>query len=123
MTRVRTKLAKSLKKRKKAVAKASKLQDTVTKLESELQGAQATTAATQARVSSLEIDLEAARAEVAASQERVASLEAERVTTEHRSIERALYGVWRQDPNFDFSSFGEYAVTRAAGWSGRGRRP
>ncbi|XP_062083985.1 uncharacterized protein LOC133790389 isoform X1 [Humulus lupulus] len=123
LTRVRTKLANSLKKRTKAVAKASKLQDMVIKLESELQGARATAAAAQARVFSLETDLAAARAEVAASQERVVSLEAERATTEHRSIERALYGVWRQDPNFDFSSFGEYAVARAAGWSARGRRP
>ena len=52
-----------------------------------------------------------------------ASWEAERVITERKSIDRALFNVWRQDPNFDFSSFGEQAVARAAWWSTHYKRP
>ena len=77
----------------------------------------------QDKVTSLEGELQGAKAIAVASQERVASLEEDRIAIEYRSIERALYGVWRQDPNFDFSSFGEHAVARAAGWNARGRRP
>ena len=77
----------------------------------------------QERVTSLETELEGAKATIAALQGRVASLEADKADIEYRSIERALYGMWRQNPNFDFSSFGEHAVARAAGWSARGRRP
>ena len=71
----------------------------------------------------MEVEVEAFRAELQSAQERNASLEAERVTTERRSIDRALYNVWRQDPNFDFSSFGEHVVARAALWSAHIRRP
>ncbi|XP_062098718.1 uncharacterized protein LOC133804588 [Humulus lupulus] len=117
------KISGSSKRKKKAVVKAMMLQERVTSLEGELQGAKATTDASQERVASLEAELEVAKATVVASQERVASLEADRVAIEYRSIERTLYGVWRQDPNFDFSSFGEHAVARAAEWNAQGRRP
>ena len=115
------KISASSKKKKRAIAKATMLQERVTSLEAELQGAKATAAVSQERFSSLEAELEGAKAAVVASQERVASLEADRAAIEYRSIERALYGVWRQDPNFDFSSFGEHAVARAAGWNARSR--
>ena len=85
------------------------LQERVTSLETELEGAKATTAALQGRVTSLEADK--------------AAMEADRAAIEFRSIERTLYGVWRQNPNFDFSSFGEHAVARAAEWNAYGRRP
>ncbi|XP_062118481.1 receptor-like kinase LIP1 [Humulus lupulus] len=122
LEKAQAKIFASLKRKKKAVVKAMMLQEKVTSLESELQDAKATAAASQERVASLEAELEVAKAAVVALQERVASLEAERVAIEYRSIERALYGVWRKDPNFDFSSFGEHAVAQAAGWNARGRR-
>ena len=96
------KASSSSKKNKRAIAKAAMLQERVTSLETELEGAKATIIALQGRVTSLEVD---------------------KAAIEYRSIECTLYGVWRQDPNFDFSSFGEHAVARAAGWNARGKRP
>ena len=123
LERALAKISASSKKKKRAISKATMLQEWVTSLEAELQGAKATAAASQERVTSLEGELEGAKADAVASQERVASLEADRAAIEYRSIECALYGVWRQDPNFDFSSFGEHAVAPAARWNARGRRP
>ncbi|XP_062096702.1 uncharacterized protein LOC133802418 [Humulus lupulus] len=137
LKRVRSKLSVSTKRKLKAVAKATTLQDKVNSLESELQGTKAIAAASQERVTYLEAKLKAARAEleaaraeleavranVATSQERIASLEAAQTAIEYRSIDHVLYGVWRQDPNFDFSSFDEHVVAQAAVWSARGRRP
>ena len=71
----------------------------------------------------MEADLEGAKATIAALQGRVASFEAEKAYIKYRSIERAHYGVWRQNPNFNFSSFGEHVVARAAEWNAHGRRP
>ena len=110
LSKVRTKFSNLLLKRKEVRAKTKGLQDKVTSLERELQEAKAIATASQQRVTQLEAEVEALRAELQSSQERNASLEAEKATTEHRSIDRALYNVWRQDPNFDFSSFGEHAI-------------
>ena len=85
-------------------------------LRAELQSAQEKNTSLEAEKASWE----AARASWEATR---ASLEAERVITERKSIDRALYNVWKQDPNFDFSSFGEQAVARAAWWSAHYRRP
>ena len=77
----------------------------------------------QEKVTCLEADLEGAKATIATLQGRVASLEADKADIEYRSIERALYGVWRKNPNFNFSSFGEHVVARAAEWNAYSRRP
>ncbi|XP_062075251.1 uncharacterized protein LOC133779290, partial [Humulus lupulus] len=126
LKRVRTKLAASSERKLKVVAKATKSRGQVTSLRSELQGTKDIVAASQERVTYLEAEVEATRAElqaarakveairaelqaaranVASLQERNASLEAEKTAIESRSKDRALYSVWRQDPNFDFSSF------------------
>ncbi|XP_062095077.1 uncharacterized protein LOC133800972 [Humulus lupulus] len=120
---VQTKFSNLSSKRKEVKAKTKRLEDKVTCLERELQEAKAIAVSSQQRVTQLEAEVEALGAEIQSAQERNASLEAERATTERRSIDRALYNVWRQDPNFDFSSFGEHAIARAARWSAHGRRP
>ena len=85
------------------------LQERVTSLETGLEGAKATIVALQGRIASLEADK--------------AVMEADKAAIEYRSIERAFYRVWRQNPNFDFSSLGEHAIARAAEWNAHGRRP
>ncbi|XP_062112897.1 uncharacterized protein LOC133824049 [Humulus lupulus] len=123
LSKVRTKFSNLSSKRKEVKAKTKRLEDKVTHLDCELQEAKATAAASQQRVTQLEAEVEALMAELQSAQERSASLEAERATIERRSVDRALYNVWRQDPNFDFSSFDEHVVARVALWSAHGRRP
>ena len=123
LSEVQTKLSNLSSKRKEIRAKTKRLEGKVTRLERELREAKDTAAASQQRVTLLEAEVEALRADLQSAQERCASLEAEKVTIECRSIDRALYNVWKQDPSFNFSSFGEQAVARAALWSAHVKKP
>ena len=77
----------------------------------------------QEKVARLEADLGGAEAKVAMLQERVTLLEVNLAEIEYKYVESALYGMWGQNPNFDFSSFSEHAIPRVAKWNARGRRP
>ena len=77
----------------------------------------------QEKITLLEADLGGAKTKVVTLQERVTLLETNLAEVEYKSIERTLYGMWRQNPNFDFSSFGDHAVAKVAKWNSRSGRP